>query len=360
MKVAIINNMPTPYRTDLYNYLCCKYKYEFIVIYSSSNEDNRNWSNDININYKHRILKSQTIKINKKNDNKYIHIPINIISTLNDLNPDIVIGHEYNPTVYLAYKWAKRKKKKFISWSDGTLNSEKNINWIQNKIRTMICRNASSFIASSTKTKEAQISYGADEKKVFISFLTVDINKYLVKKLEYGYFNLLFVGRLIKGKGIDLLFNALKEINTNFCLSIVGSGPEEDELKKLTYDLNIADKVKFCGYKNQEEIIEQYKKADIFILPTREDCFGLVITEAMCAGLPIICSKYADGAFDLIDEGKNGFIIDPYDATELKEKIEYLLTKPKEIKRMGEYSLRLVSDFSIDKVSEKFIDAIKY
>jgi glycosyltransferase involved in cell wall biosynthesis len=360
MRIAIINNMPTPYRTDLYNYLYNNYNFDFTVIYSTSNEDNRSWSNDINMEYKYKILNSRTIKISKKVDYKYIHIPINIISTLNDLNPDIVIGHEYNPTVYLAYNWTKRKSKKFISWSDGTVNTERNINWMQRKIRKIICSKADSFIASSTKTKEVQISYGAEEKKIFKSYLTVDINKYRVNKTRYGCLNLLYVGRLIRGKGIDLLFNALKDIKNNFCLSIVGNGPEEYELKRLTYELGISDKVIFCGYKNRDEITGQYKRADIFIMPTREDCFGLVITEAMCAGLPIICSKYADGAYDLIEEGKNGFIVDPYNSKELKERIEYLLTTPSKVKMMGEYSSKLVSDFSIEKVSEKFIDAINF
>lgn len=58
-----------------------------------------------------------------------------------------------------------------------------------------------------------------------------------------------------------------------------------------------------------QELLEEYQKAQIFVLPTREDCFGLVLLEALCAEVPIISSKYADGAYDVIDEGKNAICI---------------------------------------------------
>lgn len=74
-----------------------------------------------------------------------------------------------------------------------------------------------------------------------------------------------------------------------------------------------------------EPLRELYHNADVFILPTREDCFGLVILEAMCASLPVISSKYADGAFDLVAEGENGYIVDPEDTHAFAEKIDQIL-----------------------------------
>jgi glycosyltransferase involved in cell wall biosynthesis len=357
-KVAIIIYMPSPYRVDLFNYLFKNTDYDFTVIYSTSNEDNRHWSKDINFKHKSIFLKSKTIKIRKRMDNKYIHIPFNIKSTLEELNPDIVVASEYNPTSIKAFSWCKRHNVKYISWSDGTLNSERDINVVQKIFRKKICKNAVALISSSSKTKEAQMHYGAEESKIHMCYLTMDIFKYIIKEREYGNTQLLYTGRLIKGKGLDLLFDALKEIKVDYCLNIVGDGPEEEELKKLAEKTGIAPRVIFNGFKSQAELLEYYKKADIFILPTRIDCFGLVITEAMCAGLPIIASKYADGVYDLIEEGKNGFVIDPYDYKALSAKIEYLLRSPMEIKKMGEYSLNKVLDFSIEKVSVGFLGAI--
>lgn len=80
--------------------------------------------------------------------------------------------------------------------------------------------------------------------------------------------------------------------------------------------------MEFLGYQEGEPLQKLYRTADAFVLPTREDCFGLVLLEAMCASLPIISSKYADGARDLVSDGENGYIIDPEDVDGFAEAIE--------------------------------------
>lgn len=362
-KVAILINMPAPYRVALFDELAKNPNYDITVIYSTLLEDDRKW--DINKDYfKHKyiFLKVKTIKLKHKSIHKYkfIHIPLNVIKTLKKLNPDIIIGQEYSPAVSLAFNWAKKNNKRYISWSDGTLHHEKNINFVQRYLRKRICSNSDAFIASSTKTKEAQISYGASENKIFLSILTVDLKKYLNTKESYNNKSLIYVGSLLKGKGLDLLFNALKDVKNEFTLNIIGDGEEEENLKELAKKLKIYDRINFLGFRQRDDIVEYYKKSDIFVFPTRRDCFGLVITEAMCAGLPVIVSKYAGGAYDLIEEGENGFIIDPYDSVELKEKIEFLLSNANIIKEMGTKSHERVKKFSVENGARGFYQAVGY
>ena len=357
-KVVIITNIMSPYRVDLFNNLSLDNELDITVIYSSNNED-REWKIE-SVNHKYKVLKSKTIKFKHKLDYKYIHIPKDIISILNDINPDVIVGSEYNPTIILAYIWTKFKSnKKFVSWSDGTLHSERNINYIQRKLRNIICRGADSLIASSTKTKEAQLHYGA-KNKIFISYLTIDTEKYFIKKDNWDNKNLLYVGRLIELKGLDLLINALSKVKNDYKLTIVGSGEEEENLKLLTREMKVDNKIDFVGFKQRKELVDIYAKSDIFILPTRQDCFGLVINEAMCAGLPVISSKYADGAYDLIDENVGGYIIDPYDVDEFSTKIDTILSDKKLLKTMSIYNQKKIKQFSIARVSEPYIDAIKY
>lgn len=357
-KVAIITNIPSPYRVDFFHYLIknCN-EFEFKIIYSSKSEDNRSWSIDEDKIKNSIFLKSKTIKLKKKNDNKYIHITYDIIKYLNKMKPDIIVASEYNPTVIQAFLWAKINKKSFVSWSDGTLNSEKNINSVQKILRKLIINNSDSYIASSSKTKEAQIKYGAKEEKIYISYLTVDIHKYLYERKVYNN-NLLYVGSLIKRKGVDLLLNALKNVKSDYNLIIIGEGPEKESLIKQSIDLKINDKVKFLGFKEEEELREYYIKSDIFILPTREDCFGLVTLEAMCSSMAILTSKYADGCYDLVSEGENGFIIDPYNEIEFANQIEDLLNDKGKIKKMAIKSYEKVDKFTFKKVSEGFLKAI--
>lgn len=360
-KVAIITNIPAPYRVDLFNYLQSNYsEFDFIIIYSSKSEDNRQWKVDKSKIINSIFLKSYTIKIKKSNDNKYIHIPYNAISVLNRINPDIIVGSEYNPTIIQALMWCKLRRKKFVSWSDGTLNSEKNINFIQKLVRRLIIKGASSYIASSTRTKEAQCYYGAKKNNIFISYLTIDIEKNIYKRKGSNNYNLLYVGSLIKRKGVDLLIDALSNVNENYKLTIVGDGPEKERLIKQATRLNIIDKIDFVGFKHEDDLKKYYIKSDIFILPTREDCFGLVTLEAICAEMPVIVSKYADGATDLVKDGESGIIIDPYNKDEVARAIERMITDSKLREKMQKKSKDIIEKFSFKSTSKEFINAIDY
>lgn len=358
-RVAIITNIPAPYRVDLFYYLQQNTKeYEIHIFYASRNEDNRNWEIEEEKMENTHFLDSYTVKIPGKYDTKYIHISKGVAKALKELQPSVVIGSEYNPTVLQALQYCRRKKVPYISWTDGTLHSERNINIIQRWLRRYVISHASAYLASSTKAKEAQLAYGADEKKCFISYLTVDLDKYFVKPEQREQNRILCVGSLIERKGYDLLFKSLVGIEETYTLAIAGSGSEEKALRELADKLGIADHIEFLGYLSQPELKKEYARSGIFVLPTREDCFALVVLEAMCAGLPVVCSCYADGAYDLVEEGKNGFIVDPYHTEKLRNCIQKLLQNPEYAAEMGKNSLMNLEQFRFEQVSKGIFDAI--
>ena len=359
-RVAIITNIPAPYRVAFFDFLQKEYKeYEFTVIYSSKNEDNRSWEIEEESLKNSIFLESKTFKITNGFDPKYIHVPRGVGKVLDRINPDIVIGSEYNPTVIQALFYCKRKGIPYVSWTDGTLFSERNINSVQKFLRKYVIKNANSYIASSTKSKEAQIAYGASSEKCYISYLTVDVEKYIQKPNGKGEGKILCVGRLENLKGIDLLFKALLKVKNEYELYLAGDGDAADNLKKMAEGLGIAQKVHFLGMLNRPELLEYYANCDLFVLPTRQDCFALVILEAMCSGLPIICSKYAEGACDMIEEGKNGFVIDPYNEDEFSACIEKLLEDSKLRNYMNKQSDGIIEKFRFSNVAKGYLAAIE-
>ena len=359
-KVAIITNIPAPYRVDLYYYLQTHVKeHEFFIIYTSRNEDNRAWNIQEEKLLNTRILESRILKLKNKLDTRYIHLPGNIGKELNSIQPDIVAAEEYNPSALQGMWWAKLHGKKFIHWTDGTLYSERNIGTVQKLTRKIICSNADACIASSTKAKEKLLAWGVPEEQIFISLLTVDISKYrgLVRKPVPG--RILYVGSMIPRKGLDLLLDALKYVTVPFELRIVGNGTQEEiaGLNAIAQTNGITDQVVFCGFKQGDALTEEYAKAQVFVLPTREDCFGLVLLEAMCAGVPIVASKYADGAYDVIAEGENGYIEDPFQPELFGNAIENALGTPMPC---GAVSARKADAFSFEEVSKEIVKAIAY
>lgn len=360
-KALFITNIPSPYRVDFFAFLQKNYpQYEFHVLFSGAGMENRKWSVELEELSNYRFLKSKTIIIRKRFDDRYVFVPVGVEKTLNEIKPDIVFAMEYNPTILRAVHWCRRKKIPFISWTDGTLNSEKNIGKVQRLSRAYIIKRAVAFVASSTASKQTQIAYGADEKKCFISCLTVDINKYLREKTDYSGRQLLYVGSLIQRKGLDLLLPALAETSEDIRLVLVGEGQEKDALLQQAKELGIEERIEFRGYVEGEPLRELYNSSDIFVLPTREDCFGLVILEAMCASLPVISSKYADGAFDLIEEGKNGYIVDPENTKEFATAIEQAFADEEKLAQMGKHSYEKAHEFAFDKVAKGCIEALEY
>ncbi len=361
IKAVFITNIPSPYRVDFFAYLQKHYpEYEFHIIFSGAGMENRKWSVELAELSHYHFLKSKTLIIRKRFDDRYVFLPVGVEKLLAEIKPDLVFAMEYNPTILRAVHWCRKKRIPFISWTDGTLNSEKNIGKVQRLSRSYIIKRAAAFVASSTASKQAQIAYGADEKKCFLSYLTVDIQKYLREKEDYSGRELLYVGSLIQRKGLDLLLPALAETSEDIHLTIVGEGQERELLTEQAGKLGITDRIRFLGYVEGESLRELYHNADVFILPTREDCFGLVILEAMCASLPVISSKYADGAFDLVAEGENGYIVDPEDTHAFAEKIDQIFADENRLKEMGTRSYERAHAFAFEEVAKGCIDALCY
>ena len=331
-RVVMLNNIPSPYSVDLFSCLQETYpEYEFYFIFTNTNEDNRKWKLEEGKLKNVIFLKSRVLKLKTAYDHRYIHFPENIKKELDRIDPAVVIAKEYNPSALQSLSWCKKHHRKYVHVTEGTLNSEKNLNIIQKYSRTKIIKNADYCLGASTKSKEKLLYWGADESKTDIAYLTFDLSSYKDIKPEPVPGRLLYVGSLVERKGLDLLIKALSYAPSVKELHIVGNGtPEEKEqLVKLADEYNVENRITWLGYKQGEDLINEYRYARAFVLPAREDCFGLVLLEAMVSRLPIIASCYADGAYDIVIPDENGEIEDPYDAKQFGDAIERIMTEEK-------------------------------
>lgn len=128
-----------------------------------------------------------------------------------------------------------------------------------------------------------------------------------------------YVGRLDRGKSVDVLLHALKTLEQPFCATIVGGGREQPRLEDLAEELQLNAAVEFTGPKPAEEVVSHLRKYDVFVFPTSlKESLGLAAIEAMACGVPVIGSRI--GALpEYIEDGKNGFLFEPGDAEQLAE-----------------------------------------
>lgn len=362
-KVLIISNIPSPYRTALFSYLQEHSRgYRFQILYTSRSEGDRVWTQDtdgLKDTYfqTSRVLAVKGGKIGGT-ATRFIHIPSGLGKMLGRLRPDILIASEYNPSAVQALLWAKRRGIPYINLTDGTLRSETYIGRVQKLTRRLIIRQADAFLASSTKAKEKLLHWGAPEEKIAISFLTVPTAPYLALERAPEPGRVLYVGRISHEKGLDLLVEALAKTKSACRLRVAGNdvGGEQRRVEEKIAALGLRDRVTFLGYREGEALLEEYRRACVLAVPSRSDCFGLILVEAGCAGLPMAASCYADGAYDVITPGENGRIADPEDADDFARCLDALLESPVPAQKLRE---PLGEKFSFHRAAEGYFRAIQ-
>ncbi|GAI76670.1 unnamed protein product, partial [marine sediment metagenome] len=116
----------------------------------------------------------------------------------------------------------------------------------------------------------------------------------------------------------------------------------------------------FEGFVQKEDIVKYYKLADVFVLPSFNEVWGLVVNEAMACGLPIISSKLAGVTRDLVKDGINGYSFDPDNIEELTEKLKTILGNNELRNKMRAKSLEIIKDKTPQNYAEKILETVKY
>jgi glycosyltransferase involved in cell wall biosynthesis len=160
----------------------------------------------------------------------------------------------------------------------------------------------------------------------------------------------LFVGQLIPRKGLALLLEACVVLKArgyeNYTLQIVGNGSQQTELEIFCNEYGLTDRVQWVGRVPFDRIGTYFENADVFVLPTLEDTWGVVTLEAMLLGKPILCSTGA-GTSELVVAGENGYVFAPDDdADRLADLMQKFFDDPSLIAKMGERSQQIMQQYT--------------
>lgn len=160
---------------------------------------------------------------------------------------------------------------------------------------------------------------------------------------------LLYVGQLVRGKGVDTLLRALSLCTHNQTLSIIGAGNDEHYLQSLANELNLQDRVRFLGWVPHDTLCSHYDEADCVIVPSRwPEPFGMVGLEALLRRRPVIASNVG-GIPDWLEDGQNGLLVQVNDEAALAKAIDRLSADPALAAELGERGRQSVlSRFSFD------------
>ncbi len=332
MKVLFLTNVPSPYRVEFFNELG---KYcELTVLFekNTSEERDASWSNYTFENFKGIFLKGKSYKTDGA-------ICFGVLKYLKRRAFDhIVVTNFSSPTGMLAIEFMRLKGIKYFLESDGGF--AKNNRGLKEKIKRHFIKGAKGYFSTADEHDKYYLAYGAKKEALhrypFTSLKGEDIllipptseeKNALKKELDITEEKVvLCVGQFIKRKGIDLLINAAKTLPENVGVYIVGGTPTEEYILLK----GNAQNIHFVGFKLKEELKKYYKAANIFVLPTREDIWGLVINEAMSLGLPVITTNKCIAGLELTQNDYNGYIISVDDQAAISEKILKIINEKTE------------------------------
>lgn len=373
-KVILITNIISPYRIPLYNYISKNGDFNFKVLVLAEKEKNREYQlAKQEIKFDYQILPGWHLFFIGGKREVSIHLNRGVFGALKRYSPDVIITSGYNcPAYWQAFLYCKLFKKKYVLWNGTTLLSAGSTKGVRGLLKKIIIKKADKYIAYGGKAKEYLEYFGAEPKNIYVSTNTVDVDYFRKKTFQYredkNFYEernkfpkilLLYIGQLVKRKGVEQVLKALKVLkDSQIGFIIVGSGPEERNLKKFCTK-NKLENIFFEGFHQQEELPKYYNLADVFILPSFEEVWGLVVNEALASGLYILASKYAGVTYDLIND-ENGKIFDPYNVNgivncikEIKTNLPLLRTNRKKISDWAKENI------AIAKSGDCFISVIK-
>lgn len=296
-----------------------------------------------------------------------------IVGHLLKFKPQLIFAQAFSLWTVLAVLFQPIGRWRIVIIYDGSSpNADFRDSSFRSFARRILARFAEAFVSNSLAgAKYLMEVLNAKPDRIFTrTYLVPDAEALLQRldkselpelKLQHPIF--LYVGRITQRKGLKPLLEACSILKNqgycNYTLLIVGDGDQRPELEAFIKERNIEEQVTWAGWVDYGRLGAYFSQADVFVFPTYEDVWGMVVPEAMVFGKPILCSKGAT-ACELLEEGENGYIFDPHNPKELAHVMGILLDNPELIASMGDRSHQLISKTTPETAAQAFVEVTSF
>ncbi|WP_259016460.1 glycosyltransferase family 4 protein [Emticicia fluvialis] len=286
--------------------------------------------------------------------------------------PDVVnISGYYEGGMNTVLFYCRMVGIKVIISVDSTENDNPKV-WWKEAFKRFVVNKAQGFFCYGSKAAEYMLKFGIKPHQILLKNNAVDNAKVLsvftealaernVWKQKYGLrtYNFIYTGRLMTIKNVAGLVKAYSQLKSKeWGLIILGDGAEKESLQAYVAS-NQIDGVTFIEGQAWYNVPKYMAMADVFVLPSYSEPWGLVVNEAMVCGLPVIVSEKCGSAFDLVKNGLNGYTFNPYDTAQLAELMAGFIAEPEKLKQFGSVSQEIIRDYSPGQVAHQMYDGFK-
>ncbi len=349
-RVALVTNIPAPYRLPVYEIVAAQQGIDLCVFYCSGREPDREWDLQ-STKFRQVFLEEKFITYR----NRFIHCNPDVWSALRAYRPTVIVTTGFGPTFLLAFLYAKLNGLKHIPMTDGTDVTEATLSLWHRLIRRLVYRGSSAFIGASQGSFRLYASYGLDRRKTFQSHLCSNNDIYFQAAPEQKRFDFVFSARFVAAKNpifaMDVASQVAQKLGRRTRLLLLGSGEEMAAMRAKAQEIQAWVEVEFAGFVKQAELPMHYASARILLFPTQLDTWGVVANEACAAGLPVLVTPMAGVAHELVVHGENGYVL-PLDMAAWTEASLRLLTDASLCERFAKASLRRVKDYTYQHAAD--------
>lgn len=295
-----------------------------------------------------------------------------LLKTLNRIKPDVVVLNGYQqPTTLVALAWTKLHGKPAILLSESKEDDAPR-KWLTETIKKTLIKSYQSALVGGKKHKDYLIKLGMDENGIFLGHNIIGNKDYHPSKLselphpstpQKPYF--LAINRFITKKNIPTIIKAYaeyrqKQLSESWDLVLCGDGELRPQIESQIQSLDLESSIHLTGFLQPKELLPYFAHAGCFIHASTQEQWGLVVNEAMAAGLPVIVSNSC-GCFDeLVVEGKTGFGFDPSESPELADLMLEVSSPDFDIDNMKKAALEHIDKFGPSLFADGLHQAIQY
>jgi glycosyltransferase involved in cell wall biosynthesis len=327
-RVTLLTEIPAPYRLPLFNALA--ERVDLDVLFLRDRQPDRLYDAHVEERrFRWSVLRGRDVTLR----GRWLVVNAPVARRLRAADA-VILGGWNQPAFWEALAVCRLRRVPVVVWVESTAGDRRS-GRLEGLKRRLLALPAA-FLVPGEASRTYLRALGVADERIVTAPNAVDVSIFarVEREPHEGPVRLLAVGRLAREKGIDVLLRAADGLPVEIALA--GVGPEEGRLRQLA-----GPNVRFLGQVPRDDLPAVFAAADILVLPSRSEPWGMVLNEAALAGLPLVATSAAGAAHELVEDGANGFVVPPDDVGALREALQRLVDDEPFRRAAGERSLEL-------------------
>jgi glycosyltransferase involved in cell wall biosynthesis len=370
VKLTLVIPEPTPFRTEMLDRVSTRSELDLTVLYAGSTVQRRTWT----IEPRHRavFLEGRRIPGLYRALRHEYPVSLGVFRSLAGSKPEVVVVSGWSTFAsQAAAAWCRRHRVPYLLLVESN-ERDARAGWrraVKGAVVPPIVRGAAEVLVVGRLARESMVARGVPSERISLFADTVDATEFGAEadrlrarrddlRADAGLgpddVAVLSIARLAPEKGLDTLVQAVAwAADPRLVLVLAGTGAERERLDALAAELGV--RLVFLPDIPWARIAERFAIADVFALLSRHEPWGVVVNEAAACGLPLVVSDRVGAAFDLVEDGRNGWIVPVDDPAAAGEAIRTLVTDPGRRHAAGDASRELMRDWGYEPSIENLV-----